>query len=451
MILNDNTTYKKEDLNKEIPKIIEIFENKKIDSLREQGVFIFPNFHNEEKDVSGLVEDNMVFKLNDGVLSTCNAVGFLACGDERLIIKSRFSNDDCDYFFRYLIEKVFRLSLPNVIEQRTEGGDPVYEMLLFLFPYYLKKAMRKGIYKMYIRKEYNDANIKGAIDFSRHMKVNMPFMGKVSYTTREFSIDNYLTELIRHTIEFIKQTEYGNSILRNVDDEIKMIINGTRNYDFFDRKKIIRVNKEKRINHSFYNEYKDLQRLCIKILEHSQSGHSNNNEIINGIIFDCAWLWEEYINLVIGDYFHHPRNKGKKEERNAQNIFLCKEREQGEIYPDFIGKKRKEDGYDVYDIADCKYKPFGNIRSSDYHQICTYMFRFGADRGIFIYPEIGDKKPIDYLLLKGNTFQGKDNVKPRDDKKAVKYSFNIPQVEDYNKFKAVIEKSEKDIKEYLKK
>ena len=35
-------------------------------------------------------------------------------------------------------------------------------------------------------------------------KKNIPFMGKIAYTTREHSYNNNLTQLVRHTIEYIK-------------------------------------------------------------------------------------------------------------------------------------------------------------------------------------------------------------------------------------------------------
>ncbi len=59
-----------------------------------------------------------------------------------------------------------------------------YDLLVFLFPYYLNEAMRKGIYKEYVKREYNNANIKGAVDVGKHIRSNVPFVGKVAYRTR---------------------------------------------------------------------------------------------------------------------------------------------------------------------------------------------------------------------------------------------------------------------------
>ena len=47
--------------------------------------------------------------------------------------------------------------------------------------------------------------MRGTIDINRHLKLNLPFNGRVAYRTREFSHDNHVTELIRHTIEYISK------------------------------------------------------------------------------------------------------------------------------------------------------------------------------------------------------------------------------------------------------
>lgn len=69
--------------------------------------------------------------------------------------------------------------------------------------------MRKVIFKTYICNEYNDGNVRGAIDVARHIRKNTPFTGKIAYSQREYSYDNYLIELARHTIEHIKKAGEG--------------------------------------------------------------------------------------------------------------------------------------------------------------------------------------------------------------------------------------------------
>ena len=142
----------------------------------------------------------------------------MGLGDEKLIVESRFSSNGQDFLFQYLLERVF--DVPNIVDLETDANndDRVFNLLVFIFPHYLKSAMRKGIFKTYVRKTYNDSNVKGTIDIARHIVKNTPFVGNVAYSQREYSFDNDLMELIRHTVEFIKHKPYGHKLLAHFLD-----------------------------------------------------------------------------------------------------------------------------------------------------------------------------------------------------------------------------------------
>ena len=121
----------------------------------------------------------------------------------------------------------------------------------------LKRAMCQGIYKEYKRFKHNDSNVRGTIDLSRHIRENIPFRGTISYNTRDFSLDNSVTELIRHTIEYIKTIPLGNAILSSdntIADYIKKIISYTPSYRHSERMKVLQNNLVP-CHHPFYTEY----------------------------------------------------------------------------------------------------------------------------------------------------------------------------------------------------
>lgn len=178
--------------------------------------------------------------------------------------------------------------------------------------------MRKGLFKKYIRHNYNDGNVKGTIDVARHIEKNTPFTGNVAYSQREFSFDNSLMELVRHAIEFIKRKPYGGKILIKVKDEVKLVVDATQGYEPYDRQRIIEQNKKNAVRHAYFREYLALQRLCLLILRHQKHQIGSGSKQIYGILFDGAWLWEEYVNSLIEDIFYHPMNKGGK---GAQRLF----------------------------------------------------------------------------------------------------------------------------------
>jgi 5-methylcytosine-specific restriction endonuclease McrBC regulatory subunit McrC len=412
--IKDNSQIRKEDFS-EVASIACKVADKTLEQLEREGVFVFPEIIKDSEDIT---KDQMILQSVNDSYRTGNVMGFLGCGNERLIIESRFCSDDNDFFFQYLLDRV--LDFPNIVDLETDAdqNNRLFNLLLFLFPYYLKTAARKGVFKMYIRNEYNNGNIKGTIDVARHITQNTPFTGNVAYNQREYSHDNYLMELVRHTIEFIKKKPYGNNLLIKVKDEVKLVGDATPEYEHYNKRKIIADNKQNTVRHAYYHEYRALQHLCLLILQHQKHQIGSGTRKIYGIIFDGAWLWEEFINTLIDDLFYHPMNKGGK---GAQRLFTGNI---GLIYPDFISR-----GSGDCIIADAKYKPIDNIGNRDYLQVLAYMFRFDAKKGFYFYPEAENTEDLQLWMNKGSTYE--KNVGPRNDICITKHGLKIPNHADH--------------------
>lgn len=262
--IRDNSQLKKDDFS-HIGTLTGKIADKTLEQLEREGVFVFPEIL---KDAEDITRDQMILQGINDTYHSGNVMGFIGCGDERFIIKSRFGGTEEDYFFQYLLDRV--LDFPNIVDLESDADQDnrLFNFLLFLFPYYLNSAMRKGLYKKYTCNRYNDSNVKGAIDITRHIKKNTPFIGNVAYSQREFSYDNSLMELVRHTIEFIRMKPYGNRLLLKVKDEVKLIIDATPAYEIYDRSKIIEQNKKNAVRHAYFREYRALQHLCLLILQH---------------------------------------------------------------------------------------------------------------------------------------------------------------------------------------
>lgn len=295
--IKDNSQQKK-DAFSHIRNLTDKIADKTLEQLEHEGVFVFPEL---VKDAEDIAQEQMILQSVNDTYRSGNVMGFLGCSDERLIIESRFCGEGKDHFFQYLLNKV--LDFPNIVDLETDADrdNRLFNFLLFLFPYYLKSAMRKGLFKKYIRHKCNDGNVKGTIDVARHIAKNTPFIGNIAYNQREFSYDNHLMELVRHTIEFIKRKSYGNNLLVKVKDEVNLVIEATPKYAPYDRQKIIEQNKKNPIRHAYFREYLALQRLCLLILRHQKHQIGTGSRQIYGILFDGAWLWEEYIHSLIGD------------------------------------------------------------------------------------------------------------------------------------------------------
>lgn len=229
-------------------------------------------------------------KLPDGCkLTTGNLMGFIGSGKTILSIKSRFSQIySPDFFLHYMLCKVFQinvLDLSSSVEQ-----DKTLDIATLLLPQYLKKAIAQGIFRAYKIFHRNDDRIKGAINVHRYIKQNVPFRGDVSYNSRERSYDNDMTQLVRHTIEYVQNTALGKNVLsidKETKDAVEQFIFATPSYSISMRSRIISKNA-KTFTHPYYSEYSTLQKLCLMILRHDGFRYYENKNQLYGIIFDGA-------------------------------------------------------------------------------------------------------------------------------------------------------------------
>ena len=413
----------KEDFVAEYPKLSQALLDRTLDNLsREDRIFIFPNDLMNSPDLD---KDQKILETVNQEIKTGNVIGFLGYGQERLTISSRFSDESNDHFLHYLLQKVLHINLTS-LDVALSREDKLYQLLMYLFPKYLQAALRKGLYKEYQRFSHNDSHVKGVIDVGNHLKRNVPFMGNIAYTTREFTYDNPLMQLIRHTIEYIKTQKGFGALLDSNRENVSEIVRVTPSYKLADRAKIIRGNQSKPIRHAYFHEYRKLQELCLMILNREKHGLGYQEQKIHGILFDVSWLWEEYVYTLLPKDFIHPRNKDKTD---GISVFSNRERK---VFPDFYHKELKI-------VLDAKYKKLEftekGINREDLFQLISYSYILEAEKAGLVFPskhkvvdnEIGKLAGYGALLKK--------------------LSIQIPKhASSYNEFCKMMENSEENFK-----
>ena len=364
----------KENFVAEYPKLSQALLDRTLDNLsKEDNIFIFPNDLTHTPDLD---KDQKIFETVNQEIKTGNVIGFLGCDQERLMISSRFSDESDDYFLHYLLQKILNINLTS-LDVGLSPEDKLYQLLVYLFPKYLQAALRKGLYKEYQRFYHNDSHVKGAVDVGNHLKKNLPFTGNIAYTTREFTYDNPLMQLIRHTIEYIKTQKSFGALLDSNRENITEITRVTSAYKLADRVKIIRMNTIKPIRHAYFREYRKLQELCLMILSREMHGIGLQEQRVHGILFDVSWLWEEYVYTLLPKDFIHPRNKEKK---GGILVFSDGKRK---VYPDFYDRERKI-------VLDAKYKKLEftekGINREDLFQLISYSYILEAEKAGLVFP-----------------------------------------------------------------
>ena len=410
--------------------IIKEFLNLNLSQLNQDRFIIFPPILEKSED---LEDSNFIFELKNNKVYTQNIVGIIGKENDRIRIKTRFYNSSksqSDYFLLYMLQKVLNY---NIIKNRTKSNNvEYYDLLVYLFPFYLKRAMKKGLYKEYRTKEYNNLNVRGTIDIIKNINKNLPFHGKIAYKTREFSFDNKVTQILRHALEKIKQDynfEFFNDTV--LKENTRILVQNTKKYEKSDLFKVLKENIINPVRHSYFEEYYDLQKLCIQILKNEKIDFGNNDNKIHGIIIDVAWLWEEYLNtMLINEKMIHPKNK-----KLEKGISLFSDR-QRVVYPDFYSSDKKI-------ILDAKYKKLGKskkeINREDLYQLISYLHILESEKSGVIYPDIDKSEYNEIGQLNG--YGGK----------IFKISLRIPQeVSTYEEFASEIRKSEEEFLNNIK-
>lgn len=381
---SENKNISDEDIEKDINSLEKISHRTIKNIIENDNLLIFPSDLNKSKDID---KSKTIFNIYNDKILTNNLMGFIGYNDTQIKITSRFATDKNDYFLHYMLQKVLCLNIFDL--QHSTNKDDSFDFLIYMFLDLFQKAIRQGIFKSYQKRKYNNANVRGVIDINRHIKNNIPFNGKIAYNTREYSYDNNITQLIRHTIEYINTKSRG---ILNINEDIKsgvfQIIEATKRYDKNKRQSIINKNLKK-LNHPYFYEYEPLRKICIQILRHEELKYGREENKIYGILFDGAYLWEEYIWTILKDLnFKHPENKTGKGGINLLE-------KDWEVFPDFY-KINNEKNI----VLDTKYKRLENkdIDRNDKHQIISYVYTLGAKIGAFIYPIKETKEDLKSLI-----------------------------------------------------
>ena len=385
-------TYKREDIATLFP-----IAGKKISQLcmENNHLLVFPDCIETTNDRIG----------NSRIISICNTadpeyvsivtgnmMGFIGVGNLQIKIKSRFDTGHNDFLLQYMLQRVLSLNLFDMNHNNEQ--EDVFDFIMFLFPSLLNRAMCQGVYREYQTFHHNDGNVKGMVNVNRHIAHNIPFVGNLAYSAREYAHDNSVTQLIRHTIEYMKSTKYGQYVLnmdRETIDNVKAIVNSTPSYSMSERSVIVAKNLRSK-RHPYYTEYQPLQSLCLQILRNERIRYGESDDEICGILFDGAWLWEEYINTILdGQGFKHPENK-----KGKGRMYLF-ENNTGAIYPDF---------YKDNIVLDAKYKRLGNydkvsrVGCDDIYQLIAYVTRLNAEKGGFVVPLTERQQSVPSARLK---------------------------------------------------
>ena len=391
IVITDNCTEKScHDLNvpEQALEDLKKISDRRIDSLEAcnlSNLLVFPYAY---KDCSDDLGSAVICSIKDNKISTYNTMGFVGVGSTALSIRSRFTpHTRQDYFLYYMLFKILSV---NIMQLRHDfERSSLRELIICFFPIFLEDALRQGIYREYTSVAYDNNKVRGSVDVARQIKRHMPFSGKIACNTREHNLDNRVTQLIRHTLEYIQKDTAFAFILKEherIRQAVGTIKQVTGSYSRSHLKEVLYKNLRP-LSHPYFTAYTRLHRLCMQILQQDVLMYGMDHSDIYGILFDGAWLWEEYLNTVLKDFgFTHALNKRSK---NGVNLFINGHT----MYPDFYSTEHNL-------VLDAKYKRLDKREDNkDLQQLVCYMHILHSRAGAFIYPssDCADTKSLGTL------------------------------------------------------
>ena len=331
-----------------------------------------------------------------------------------LQIQSRFDVDSNKGISKpFFLSTMLSESDPNLNNDfvPSNTSDYLFDfLLLFAFKARLREAYLKGFYRTYHRFENNDDHLKGSIDIAKHIKMNMGLNnGKIAYSFRDNSIDNYLNHLIVASYSYLKKKYFSlvNSAFDNVA-ELKSIIEHLKEgiqFPKYDLKTIIFKNLNS-ISHPFYTEYEALRKICLRILRNEGASvfDGESSEEVEGILFYIPDLWEKYLEsfLISSNYYICMQKRIDVIDYGSDWEF------RQTTYPDYVFYLDKQ-GMHPFMVLDAKFKEkwsdlvfaMGSFSSvlDDYDKCIRDMNSIGGHATGVIFPtnNIKAKEPYQYI------------------------------------------------------
>lgn len=281
------------------------------------------------------------------------------------------------YFLAHMLES----AIPGLKFNNSQVPSNMNELFEFMLIYWFKNQLLEayilGPFRTYQRFEKNDDRIRGSIDIARHIRLNAGMCnGKIAYSYKENTTDNYFNHLLVHSYLELKKTfpERVSAVIDN-DPEIKSIVNELMfkapSYKDYAVRTVMQKN-DHCISQPYYLPYEKLRVTCFRILHHlglSIFEKEDNTDDVEGILFYVPDLWEcfveaefipkikpegvqvgsqEKIKYLSKDEFEKIKDLSKEKKIELDDCFKNIAR------PDFVFYDEKKN---PFMILDAKYRP----------------------------------------------------------------------------------------------
>ena len=239
----------------------------------------------------------------------------------------------------------------------------------YLFLHAFEKARLAGFPRQYKKIQMQTSKYRGSLNVPKHIKNDLPFLGKMSVTYREQQIPKEIVNVLYCALKNFSKSAYNAQKVKKFEQELKPLATckSVTNSD------IQKAQKCPAIQNPLFAQYKKVLKYAEIILKRNglQFDSESSNSEIRGFLVDVSELWEVYLENILQDNFPDWNINGQYE----MPVYKGSTFFERSFYPDLVMEKNGK-----YAVFDAKFKDMtGNGRDvdrNDLHQIHMYAGHF---------------------------------------------------------------------------
>lgn len=259
--------------------------------------------------------------------------------------------------------------------QKNNDTIDFWWIIAHLFIESLRKATVLGLPIEYQEHKESSTKVKGKIDFTQHIKKDIPFQGKLSVQYKKQDYVQEIIDVLYFALEDLNKKKSFNTkqLLSNTMLTLKKHQSGQRPTS----QTLHKAKSHRSLNNPAFSHFK-------KILAYAEIILNQNNLNLNskaqnpleakGYLLDISELFELYLTKLLQRHFPNWRINGQEEMKIYQDSFFRRS-----FYPDIVMRRNDTEKVAVFDAKFKKMKFENNeeVSREDLHQIHSYAGYYG--------------------------------------------------------------------------
>jgi 5-methylcytosine-specific restriction enzyme subunit McrC len=306
-------------------------------------------------------------------------VGVIQIGQTVIeVLPKADKSNDADRWRNILISMLHAVGVFNIHAPSSSDlslrSNSILDLYFELFIKEVEYLLHRGLVKKYRKTEGNRTALKGSIQFSRHVKLNLVHKERfyVKYTTydKEHKIHAILYKALK-LLSYININVELNSRLGAI------LLNFPEVYDL----KISESIFDKLVFDRKTEPYKNALEIAKLILLNYHPDVKQGTNNVLALMFDMNVLWEQFVYVSLRKNKTHSTRIAAQ---NTMNFWKPTAGYRSKMKPDIVINK----GTDDCIVLDTKWKNLNGYNPSpeDLRQMFVYMKYYGAKKVALVYP-----------------------------------------------------------------